>query len=190
MVVVVPLTCKLPLITTNPAFPTVAGSIVSVAPKLLIKSVAIVMLPTLTLPALTLPVAEINPPVNKLPPVTFAVTETVVPVCVVALTLAPPNMLPPVMLPVAEINPPVNKLPLVVLAVTVKAPNVPTAVIFVCDAVVNVPTMLVPDKLPPVMLPVADINPLVSKLPLVILPVVDTGLLPNAAKLATTLALP
>ena len=85
---------------------------------------------------ITLPVAEINPPVNKLPPVMFAVTETVVPVCVVALTLAPPNMLPPVILPVADIKPPVNKLPLVIL------------------------------------------------------PVVDTGLLPNAAKLATTLALP
>ena len=64
-------------------------------------------------------------------------------------------MLPPVILPVALISPPVNKLPLVVLAVTVKAPNVPTAVIFVCDAVVNVPTILVPDKLPPVILPLA-----------------------------------
>ena len=97
MVVVVPLTCKLPLITTNPAFPTVAGSIVSVAPKLLIKSPAIVMLPALTLPPVTLPVAltipavrklppvilpvaEINPAVSKLPPVTFALTDTVVPV--------------------------------------------------------------------------------------------------------------
>ena len=36
---------------------------------------------------------------------------------------------------------------------------------------VNVPTMLVPDKLPPVILPVADINPPVNKLPLVVLAV-------------------
>ena len=34
------------------------------------------------------------------------------------------------------------------------------------------------------------LNPAAFRLPLVILPVVDTGLLPNAAKLATTLALP
>ena len=61
----------------------------------------------------------------------FALTDTVVPVCVVALTLAPPNTLPPVMLPVADINPAVNKLPLVVLAVTAKLPKVPTAVICV-----------------------------------------------------------
>ena len=100
IVVVVPLTCKLPLITTNPAFPTVAGSIVSVVPKLLIKSPAIVMLPALTLPPVMLPVALTSPPVSKLPPVTFALTDTVVPVCVVALTFAPPNMLPPVILPV------------------------------------------------------------------------------------------
>ena len=35
-----------------------------------------------------------------LPAVMLPVTETVVPVCVVALTLAPPKMLPPEMLPV------------------------------------------------------------------------------------------
>ena len=76
----------------------------------------------------------------------------------------------PVTLPAADINPPVSKLPVVVLAVTVSAPSVPTDVIFVCAAVVNVPTMLVPDKLPPVILPVALINPAVRKLPPVILP--------------------
>ena len=41
------------------------------------------------------------------------------------------------------------------LPVTVNAPNVPTDVMLVCAAVVNVPTMLVPDRLPEVMLPVA-----------------------------------
>ena len=80
----------------------------------------------------------------------------------------------PVTVLVADINPPVNKLPLVVLPVTAKLPNVPTDVILVCAAVVKVPTMLVPLRLPPVMLPVADINPIVRKLPLSILPVTET----------------
>ena len=48
----------------------------------------------------------------------LALTETVVPVCVVALTLAPPKMLPPVILPVADMIPPVKMLPPVTLAVT------------------------------------------------------------------------
>ena len=74
------------------------------------------------LPPVMLPVALINPAVKILPPVTLAVTDTVVPVCVVALTLAPPRMLPPVMLPVAEINPPVNKLPPVTLPTALNAP--------------------------------------------------------------------
>ena len=80
----------------------------------------------------------------------------------------------PVILPVADINPAVSKLPLVVLAVTVSAPSVPTEVILVCAAVANVPVILVPDKLPPVMLPAADINPAVSKLPPVTLPLALT----------------
>ena len=62
-----------------------------------------------------LPVALTIPAVRILPPVTLALTDTVVPVCVVALTLAPPNTLPPVMLPVALINPPVSMLPPVTL---------------------------------------------------------------------------
>ena len=45
--------------------------------------------------------ADIKPAVNMFPPVTLALTLTVVPVCVVAFTLAPPSTLPPVMLPVA-----------------------------------------------------------------------------------------
>ena len=69
-----------------------------------------------------LPVADINPAVSKLPPVMLAVTETVVPVCVVALTLAPPNTLPPVMLPVADINPAVSKLPPVMLPTPLRYP--------------------------------------------------------------------
>ena len=72
--------------------------------------------------------------------------------------------LPPVTLP-AELsalaaNAPDNaKLPPAMLAVTAKLVSVPTEVILVCAAVVNVPTMLVPDKLPPEMLPTAVINP-------------------------------
>ena len=34
----------------------------------------------------------------------FALTLTVVPVCVVAFTLAPPRILPPVMLPLVDIG--------------------------------------------------------------------------------------
>ena len=101
-----------------------------------------------------MPVALINPPVSKLPPVMLALTLTVVPVCVVALTLAPPKTFPPTRLPVADTIPPVLMLPPVALPVTVKLVNVPTEVILVCAAVVSVPTMLVPDRLPPVMLPV------------------------------------
>ena len=63
---------------------------------------------TLKFPPVIVPVALINPPVNTLPAVMFALTDTVVPVCVVALTLAPPSTLPAVMLPVADINPPVR----------------------------------------------------------------------------------
>ena len=63
------------------------------------------------LPPVIVAVALINPPVYKLPPVMLPVTDTVVPVCVVALTLAPPKIFPPVMLPVAEINPLVSTLP-------------------------------------------------------------------------------
>ena len=46
------------------------------------------------------------------------------------------------------------------------------------------------NTLPPDTFPVAEINPLVSKLPPFTLPVVLTGLVPKAARLATTLALP
>ena len=67
-----------------------------------------------------------------------------------------------------------TKLPLVVLPVTANAVNVPTEVILVCAAVVNVPTILVPLKLPPVILPVAEINPPVKTLPPVTLPDTDT----------------
>ena len=45
------------------------------------------------------------------------VTETVVPVCVVAFTLAPPRTLPPVMLPVADIAPAVVTFPPITLPV-------------------------------------------------------------------------
>ena len=115
-------------------------------------------------------------------------------------------------MPVAEICPAVKMLPPVVLPVTVSAVNVPTEVIFGCAAVVTVPAVValvavvalptvndeavpvnpVPAPLndDPVTVPVADIKPPVNRLPPFTLPVVDTGFDPNAAKLATTLALP
>ena len=60
-----------------------------------------------------LAVAEINPAVNKLPPVMLA--ELVI--VLVAEINPPVRILPLVMLAVAEINPPVRILPLVMLAV-------------------------------------------------------------------------
>ena len=65
-----------------------------------------------------------------------------------------PVIAAPVIAPVAEINPAVLRLPPCTLPVTLKLLSVPTEVIFVCAAVVNVPTILVPDRLPEVILPV------------------------------------
>ena len=86
-------------------------------------------------------------------------------------------MLPPVMLAVALIKPPVIKLP---------------PVIFAAEVMVEVADINPPVRtLPPVMLPVPETTPAPnSKLPPVILPVVLTGLLPKAAKFATTFELP
>ena len=53
------------------------------------------------------------------------VTDTVVPVCVVALTFAPPSTLPPVMLPLA-----------------LKLVKIPTDVIFACAFEVTVPAVV------------------------------------------------
>ena len=46
------------------------------------------------------------------------------------------------------------------MPVTVNAPSVPTEVMLVCAAVVNVPATLVTLTLPAVILPVAEISPL------------------------------
>ena len=142
------------------------------------------------------PVAVIEPAVSKFAPVTLpeeliapefklvkvptdvtlvcAAVDNV-PVKLVALTL------PPVMLPVALINPAVNKFAPVTLPLELMAPelsdvNVPTLVMFACAAVVNEPAKLVADTLPPVMLPVAEINPAVRILPPCMLPVTVTRL--------------
>ena len=67
-----------------------------------------------------LAVAEINPPVNTLPPVTLAVAEINPPV-----RILPPAMLAAEsMLAVAEINPPVNKLPPVTLPVALNVARI------------------------------------------------------------------
>lgn len=60
---------------------------------------------------------------------------------------------------------------MVIEPLTVKLASVPTLVTLVWLDVVSVPAILVPDKLPPVTFPVADIKPEVSKLPPVMLPV-------------------
>ena len=105
-------------------------------------------MPTNTLPVDILAVAvviispldEINPPVNKLPPVMLPVPLT---------TPAPNSTLPPVMLPVPLTTPEPNMtLPPVMFAVTAKLPRVPTEVIFVCEAVCKVPVRLVANTLP------------------------------------------
>ena len=102
-----------------------------------------------------LAVAVIIPLVSKLPPVTLALTLTVVPVCVVALTLAPPNMLPPVILPVAEINPGVVMLPPAILPVTF-------------NVLLTLPLKLNPVafRLPLLTLPLALISPITLNPPL------------------------
>ena len=61
-----------------------------------------------------LPVAEINPPVNKLAPVILAAL-VIVPVAEIN---PPVSMLPPMILPVAVTNPVVLKLPASILPVT------------------------------------------------------------------------
>ena len=138
-------------------------------------------LPPVMLPLVLTEAADTAADVIKLPPVTLPVTETVAPVCVVALTLAPPRMLPPVMLPVAEILVLPTMLPLTCTPPLTDNPlSTPTAVTLVWLAVVSVPTMLAPLKLPPVMLPVADIKPGVVKLAPAMAPVTfsaDTTLL-------------
>ena len=125
--------------------------------------------------AVTLPVAEINPAVNKLPPVTLAVvitgpvSETKLPVYVgkYAATLVfeyvpdiPVNCEPlpmkklPVMLAVAEINPPVRMFPPVTLALALT----------VLAVITLSPDILPPDplpttRLPPLMLPLTETTP-------------------------------
>ena len=84
---------------------------------------------------------------------------------------------------VAEIRPLVNKLPDVVLPVALKV------VAEITLAPVILPLVPVDIILPPVMLPVADINPPVRILPPVMLPavtvpVVDITFDPSVARLA------
>ena len=78
---------------------------------------------------------------------------------------APTMVLPLITIPPTDSVPPVVKLPPVVLPVTLKLVSVPTLVIFGCAFVVRVPVINVADKLLPVMLPVALINPAVTILP-------------------------
>ena len=88
-----------------------------------------------------MPVADTNPAVNKLPPVTFP--ETAAPTdtkLAEAITLPPDTLAELVILPVADTNPAVNKLP----PVTFPDTTAPT------DTKLAAATTL-----PPVILPVA-----------------------------------
>ena len=103
------------------------------------------------------PLPKIYPPLTLAVVVMFAAETN-------ALTTLPLKLkpvafkLPPPTLPVTF------KLPPPMLPVTVKLSRVPRLVMFVWAAVVSVPVILVPDKLPPVMLPTAKINPDATKL--------------------------
>ena len=140
-------------------------------------------------------VAEINPPVNTLPPVMLAVAVTVLAEITLAPVKLPPDppatiKLPPVMLPVAEISPPVRMFPPVMLPVALAVPPVS-----------KLPPVIVPVELtkppvrmlPPVMLAalvivdVAEINPPVNKLPPATLPAtLNVARVPTLVKLELT----
>ena len=103
-------------------------------------------------------------------------------------------MLPPVMLPVALIDPPVTKLPPITLAVALTLLPVkmlPVALIILPTRRLPTPGPLLTVKLPTCASPVpSNWNMPNLMLPAVMLPAVDIGLVPNAAKLAATSALP
>ena len=112
------------------------------------------------LPPVMLPVALTWPAVVKLPPVTLAVTDTVVPVWVVALTLAPPKILPPVMFPTALNAPDAVTIP-VPFGANAILPLLPVIIVKAPVSTI-LPAIF---KLPPVMLPVALTCPAVVRLP-------------------------
>ena len=104
-----------------------------------------------------------------------------------ALTFAPPKILPPVMLPVAEINPPVSMLPPVTLPPALNGAVVATIPV---PAVIRLMLPFVAVVCRSRLAVLSTTIPATIKLPAVMLPVVLIGFDPNAAKLATTLALP
>ena len=104
-----------------------------------------------------------------------------------ALTAAAVTILPPVTLPDALILP-VTYSPVVANTATLAVPPTPTVTL--------PPELTTVTLLVPLLMLATDVITPVSKAPLpkmyppVILPAVDIGLVPNAAKLAATLALP
>jgi len=132
-------------------------------------------------PALTVTLALANVRTLAVP---FCMDVASIPVSWLPL----PNRKLPVILPVADTDPPVTRLAAVTLPLLLIVPefsdvSVPTEVTLGCAAVVSVPLTLVPARLPPVMLPVAEIVPPVTTLPAVTLPVADA-----AARLPTRLS--
>ena len=155
----------------------------------------------LRLPPVMLPVAETKPVVSTLPavlmlpPVMLPVAETkpvvsTLPSCALPVTLTTPAVLilAPVMLPLAEIKPVVT-LALLMLPKTVSrladlsnvklalAPKM-SPVSLNCTSVMLPAASMLPEILPikllAVILPEAEILPVVKKLPPITLPVTDT----------------
>ena len=144
-------------------------------------------MPVLTLPLVMLPLADTEAAltaavVTKLPPVTLPVVDTDA-----AETAPAVTTLPPVTLPLALISP-VTYSPVVANTATFDVPPTPTVTL---PPELTTVTLLVPLLMlaTDVITPVSN-APLPRMYPPVMLPAVDMGLVPNAAKLAATLALP
>ena len=129
----------------------------------------------------TLPL-RLRPDAFKLPPVTLPLALTDA-----AETAAAVTKLPPVTLPVALISP-VTYSPVVANTATLAVPPTPTVTL---PPELTIVTLLVPLLMlaTDVITPVSN-APLPKIYPPVMLPAVDIGFVPNAAKLAATLALP
>ena len=170
----------------------------------------VVTLPPTTLPAADTVLVDNNTPETAiLPPVMLPLPDTVpvlkytlplnaapftLPPVLIWVPTPPPRMLPPVMLPVALITPPVVKFPPITLAVALillPVSILPVALTILPTTRLPTPGPLLTVRLPTCASPVpSNLNMPNRMLPPVILPAVDIGFVPNAAKLAATLALP
>ena len=136
-----------------------------------------------------------------LPPVTLALTETVVPVKLVALTLAPPSMFPPVILPEADTEAALTAAEVIMLPpVTLALALTETALIAAEEITLPPITLPVADTLPVALtapavttlpaltLPAADTNPVVRKFPDCVLPATVSKFGPAVSNVRPALA--